>query len=128
MLALRCQLQLRQLAGIVYINYPFDGPEGEPQIAITPAAGLGDDLGGFGGDKFPLLQPADVLAHRVLAHAHRLSNRLDAGPALVGPAILAPFQKTVDRQFSIVQSQLEQLVGQKETVSLAAVLQPPPPV
>ena len=33
------------------------------------------------------------------------------GPTVVGSAVLALFQETVDRQFSIVQPKLEQLVG-----------------
>src|SRR5699024_5630245 len=92
---------------------------------------LGDDLGGFGGDEATLLQTADVLAHRVLAHTHRLPNRFDAGPALMRLSVLAPFQETVHRQLAIVQSQLEQFIGQREKISASTVLavpHTPPPV
>ena len=93
-----------------------------------PTTGFGGDLGRLGGDKLPLLQSADALAHRVLTHAYRMANRFDAVPALMRLSIFAPFQETVDRQFSIVQSQLKQLVGQKENVSVISILHVPPPV
>ena len=75
-------------------------PEGEPQIAIAFPVRFSNDLGGLGGDETSLLQLADVLAYGVLAHANRSADGLDAGPALVGLAILATPQETVHRQFS----------------------------
>src|SRR5699024_10511024 len=61
-------------------------------------------------------------------HAHCFADAFDAGPALMRLSIFAPFQETVHRQLAIVQSQLEQLVGQEETVPIISVLHVPPPV
>ena len=93
----------------------------EQQISVAPPTGPGDD-------KFPLFQLKDVLAHRVLSHLHCFPNGFGAGLTLAGPAIRASFQETVDRQISVGQSQLEHLIGEKETISIAVTLQPPPPV
>ena len=51
----------------------------------------------YEGELYALLQPADVLADGILAHAHRLPNCFDAGPALMRLAILTPFQETIHR-------------------------------
>lgn len=49
-----------------------------------------------------ILRPlSDVLAYRTLTHANRPVKGADAGPAQMSLSILIPFQKTVDRQFSI---------------------------
>jgi hypothetical protein len=117
-----------QLSGVGFGDHILNWPEGEQKISAVPTTGFGGDLGRLGGDKLPLLQSADALAHRVLTHAYRMANRFDAVPALMRLSIFAPFQETVDRQFSIVQSQLKQLVGQKENVSVISILHVPPPV
>ena len=117
-----------QLSGVGFGDHILNWPEGEQKISAVPTTGFGGDLGRLGGDKLPLLQSADALAHRVLTHAYRMANRFDAVPALMCLSIFAPFQETADRQFSIVQSQLKQLVGQKENVSVISILHVPPPV
>src|SRR5699024_9120532 len=83
------------------------------------------------GDESTLLQLPDVLADSVFTHAHCFSDGSDAGPALVGPVVFTPTQKAVHRQFTGVQSKLENLIGQREKITPATVLavpHTPPPV
>ena len=94
-LALRGQLQFLQLAGVILVDHLLDRPEGKQQIPVAPTAAFGDHLGGLGCDEIPLLQLSDVLAHGILAHAYRLTDSFDAGPALVGPVVFTSPQETV---------------------------------
>ena len=115
-----------QLSGVGFGDHILNWPEGEQKISAVPTTGFGGDLGRLGGDKLPLLQSADALAHRVLTHAHRLSNRFDAGPALMRLTVLAPFEVTIHCQFTGIQTQQEDLVGQREVGSTSVPDFPPP--
>ena len=95
----------------------LDGTDGELQGAVSHLAGLGTHLGWLYVDEAPLLQLANVLGHRVGAHAGVLANLPDAGPALMGFPVLAEDQVGVDGQLAWGQSQGEDLIWQKKKSS-----------
>lgn len=117
-----------QLSGVGFGDHILNWPEGEQKISAVPTTGFGGDLGRLGGDKLPLLQSRMHLRTVFSLMPTAGPIVFDAVPALMCLSIFAPFQETADRQFSIVQSQLKQLVGQKENVSVISILHVPPPV
>ena len=103
-----------QLSGVGFGDHILNWPEGEQKISAVPTTGFGGDLGRLGGDKLPLLQSADALAHRVLTHAYRFPDVPVAGPALMGLPILQILQITVDCQLSMRQSQQKDFIRERK--------------
>ena len=111
---LRFLLSVRELPLIEDLQRFLNGTDGVEQTAVSDAAILCGNRGRLGADETFLLQTEYVLAHRVLAHLHRLADGAVAGMALVGVAVLAPKQVGVDRNFFGVQVETEDFVGHFE--------------
>ena len=80
----------------------------------------------IGGNHATVHQLLHILAHRIFAHPCCTADVLIAGSALVCFLVFASAEVAVHRQFPRAQPQDENVIGQREKVSL--VLHLPPPV
>ena len=84
--------------------------------AVAGVSVLGGDGGALCSDQTTALQFGHILAHRVDAHPHRLSDGPVADHALVGLPVLPVEEKAVDCNRLSGQSQGEDFVGEGEVV------------
>ena len=105
-----------ELSLIELFDGHLDGQDVVTQTAVEGAAVPGGDGGALCPDQPPILQFGHILAHRVDAHPHCLSDGPVAGHALVGLSVLPMEEKSVDCDRPGGQSQGEDLVGEGEVV------------
>ena len=114
------------LSAVVRVDHLVERTDGIHQMSVhgPPVSCTHDGI--RRGDKPVFLQHCYIFAHGVLTHAYRFPDVPVAGPALMRLTVLAPFEVTIHCQFTGIQTQQEDLVGQREVGSTSVPDFPPP--
>lgn len=119
-----CDFQPRQLTVIVRIYHLLGGTEGVVQIPIALLTGPGHNLCRFCEEELLFLQLVRMYLRTVFSLIP--TDLPIVGPALMRLTVLAPFEVTIHCQFTGIQTQQEDLVGQREVGSTSVPDFPPP--
>lgn len=109
-------LQLVELPRIEHLHGTLDGPNCVEQAAVHGPSVLAANHGRLGGDEALLLQRRNIFANRVGAHLYRFPDGFVAGVALVGFPVLDREQVAVDGDFTGLQTEMINLIGNREVV------------
>lgn len=113
---LQHQIGSVQLPLIVLVDGHLDGQDVVAQAAVSFAAVLGGDGRALRADEQPFFQLRHILAHCAHAHTHMFCNLPVAEQTLIGLAVFAAQQETVDHNGTPGQIQIVELIGQREII------------
>ena len=116
LLALNIYFKLPQLLLVQVLSCILNRADGVEQIAVLLASISPGDACRFRSDETLFFQYSHMLFDGVPAQPHRGADGLVTWPALMGPAVLAAQQVTVDCDRARLQLKRKNLIGQREII------------